>query len=416
MPDVCLYFQVHQPNRLIPYDFFHIGEHAFYEDDGLNAEVLSKVSEKCYLPANRMFTRLLKEHGGRFAMAMSISGTVIEQMEAHRPDVLESFQELVATGQVELLAETYYHSLAVLHSRKEFERQVDLHLAEARGRVPGPTPGFPQHRADLQQRHRRPGRDDGLRRRLRRGGRLGAQRHVARTTSTARPHTSARSRPCCATRSLSDDIGFRFSDRRLERVAAEAREVRRAGSPGRRATWSTFSWTTSRSASTSGRTPGSSSSGRDLPDAVEEADLRWVTPTQAIQLFRASREYDCHWPTSWADAERDLSAWMGNVMQQEAIAKIHSLEKEVMEVGDPDLIHVWAKLQTSDHFYWMSTKGGTDGGVHQYFSPYGSPYNAYTYFMNVLGDLQVRLRSAEGGAGCPGRVGDPALSGVFPSP
>src|SRR5690606_18528011 len=118
MADVCLYFQVHQPNRLIPYDFFRIGEHAFYEDDGLNAEVLSKVAEKCYLPSNAMFRELIQETNGRFRMALSISGTVIEQMEHHRPDVLESFQELVATGSVELLAETYYHSLAILHSKK----------------------------------------------------------------------------------------------------------------------------------------------------------------------------------------------------------------------------------------------------------------------------------------------------------
>ena len=128
VPDVSLYFQVHQPNRLIPYDFFRIGEHAFYEDDLLNAEILSKVSEKCYLPANAMFEKLLKKHKGSFRFAMSISGTVVEQLRAHRPDVLKSFQSLGATGHVELLAETYYHSLAYLHSKKEFERQVEMHL------------------------------------------------------------------------------------------------------------------------------------------------------------------------------------------------------------------------------------------------------------------------------------------------
>jgi alpha-amylase len=128
MPDVCLYFQVHQPNRLIPYDFFRIGEHAHYEDDGMNAGILNKVAEKSYLPANRLFKKLIEQSQGRFRMALSISGTAIDQMQRHRPDVIESFQDLVATGGVEILAETHYHSLAFVHSHKEFERQVELHL------------------------------------------------------------------------------------------------------------------------------------------------------------------------------------------------------------------------------------------------------------------------------------------------
>jgi alpha-amylase len=129
-----------------------------------------------------------------------------------------------------------------------------------------------------------------------------------------------------------------------------------------------------------------------LPGAAQDLDIKWITPSEVVDLFRASQEYDCHWPTSWADAERDLSAWTGNVMQQEAIAKIHKLEEEVLAAKDPDLTHAWAKMQTSDHFYWMSTKGGTDGSVHQYFSPYGSAYDAYIYFMNALADLQIRLK------------------------
>jgi len=141
-----------------------------------------------------------------------------------------------------------------------------------------------------------------------------------------------------------------------------------------------------------------------LPEAVAEADIRWVTPSEAVDVYRASREYPCPWPTSWADAERDTSAWMGNVLQQEAISKIHRLEEVVLAVGDPDLTHVWAKLQSCDHFYWMSTKGGTDGGVHQAVSPYESPYDAYIYFMNALSDLQVRLKRLRGEAGSkPGR-------------
>jgi alpha-amylase len=392
MPDVCLYFQVHQPHRLIPYDFFRIGEHAYYEDDTLNGEVLSKVAEKSYLPANAMFKRLIQESHGQFRMALSISGVVLEQMETHRPDVLESFRELVATGGVELLAETYYHSLAIVHSKKEFERQVELHLEKledvfkVRPRVFRNTELIYNNAIAAQAETMG---FDGI---LGEGvpwvlnGKspnfLYRAPHVSQLKTLLRNHT------------MSDDIGFRFSDR----------------------SWSEWPLTPEKFASWLKDSPGDvvnlfmdyetigehqwADTGifefwEKLPQAVVDEDIRWVTPSEVVDLYRASQEYDCHWPTSWADAERDLSAWMGNVMQQEAIAKIHRLEDEVLAVKDPELAHAWAKMQTSDHFYWMSTKGGTDGGVHQYFSPYGSPYDAYIYFMNALADLQIRLKRAQ---------------------
>jgi alpha-amylase len=388
MPDVCLYFQVHQPNRLIPYDFFRIGEHAFYEDDALNAQILSKVAEKCYLPANEMFRRLISESEGRFRMTLSISGTVVEQMRHHRPDVLESFKELVATGGVELLAETYYHSLAIMHSRKEFERQVERHLDlmeeefSVRPRVLRNTEliynnGIAAHAETMGF--------DGI---------LGegvewvlngkSPNYLYCAPEVSRLKTLLRNA------GLSDDLGFRFGDKNWSEYPLAA---------GRFAGWLAASegdvvnlfmdyesigehhW----------KDTGIFEFWEKLPDAVMDAGLQWITASEAVDMHRASRRYDCHRATSWADAERDLSAWMGNVMQKEAIAKIHRLEEEVLAAKDPDLTDVWAKLQTSDHFYWMSTKGGTDGGVHSYFSPYRSPYDAYIYFMNALADLQIRV-------------------------
>jgi len=389
MPHTCLYFQVHQPNRLIPYDFFRIGQHAFYEDDGLNAEVLSKVAEKCYLPTNALFKKIIEKTHGRFRMTLSISGTVIEQMQHHRPDVLRSFQELVATGSVELLAETYYHSLAILHSKKEFERQVERHLEtlesvfHVRPRVFRNTELIYNNAIAAQAETMG---FDGI---MAEGVPwvLNGQspNHVYRAPYVTRLKTLLRNSP------LSDDLGFRFSDQN----------------------WSEWPLTPEKFAGWVKQAPGDvvnlfmdyetigehqwKDSGvfefwERLPEVVLDQGIHWVTPGEVVDLFSATREYDCHWPTSWADAERDLSAWTGNVMQQEAIAKIHRLEEEVLAAKDPDLAHVWAKLQTSDHFYWMSTKGGTDGSVHQYFSPYSTPYDAYIYFMNALGDLQVRLR------------------------
>lgn len=392
MPDVCLYFQVHQPNRLLPYDFFQIGRHTAYEDDRLNAEVLSKVAEKCYLPANRMFTRLLREHAGRFKIAMSISGTVIEQMERHRPDVLASFQEMVATGGVELLAETYYHSLACLHSVKEFERQVGMHLNkleqvfQVRPRIFRNTELIYSDAIAVQAELM------GFEGILAEG-----VPDVFRGRSTNYLYHAPfvhHIKTILRNADLSDDIGFRFSNKG----------------------WSEWPLTPDKFAGWVAATGGDvvnlfmdyeaigehqwEDTGifgffEQLPAAVMDHGLRWMTPSQLTSTHGARRSYECRRPTSWADAERDLSAWMGNTMQNEAIAKIHRLEKEVLEVGDPGLTHAWAKLQTSDHFYWMSTKCGSDGQVHQYFSPYPSPYDAYVRFMNILADLQVRLRRLE---------------------
>jgi alpha-amylase len=392
MPDVCLYFQVHQPNRLLPYDFFKIGENAVYENEDLNAGILSKIADNCYLPANRLFQRLIEENAGRFRIALSISGTVIEQMQRFRPDVLASFQDLVASGGVELLAETYYHSLAFVHSNKEFDRQVDLHLEKleevfhVRPRVFRNTELI--YNDAIAAKAETMGFDGII---------AEGVPHVLGEQSPNflyRAPTTARIKTLLRNVTLSDDLGFRYSDPNWSEHPLTAEKF---------ATWL---------ASCEGdivnlfldyenigehqnKLTGIFDFWEAMPEAISEAGLQWVTPTEAVDLYRASREYSCDSLTSWADTERDLSAWMGNVMQQEAIEKVHRLETEILAVNDPALTDQWAKMQTSDHFYWMSTKGGTDGSVHSYFTPYPSPYDAYIYFMNVLADLQIRLRRAQ---------------------
>jgi alpha-amylase len=392
MPDVCLYFQVHQPNRLLPYDFFRIGENATHEDDAMNAAILDKVAEKCYLPANRMFQELIEKNHGRFRMAMSISGTLIEQLQRHRPDVLESFQKLVASGGVELLAETYYHSLAFVHSNKEFDRQVDMHLHlleevfSVRPRVFRNTELI--YNDAIAAKSETMGFDGVIAEGVEWNLNGHSPNFLYRAPQTARIKTLLRNSR------LSDDLSFRFSD----------------------PTWSEYPLTPEKFAGWLAASDGDvvnlfmdyenigehqwEDTGifdfwKAMPEAVDDAGLQWVTPSEGVDLYRASREYSSRYLSSWADTERDLTAWMGNVMQQEAIAKVHHLEPEILAVNDPELTHIWAKMQTSDHFYWMSTKGGTDGSVHTYFTPYPSPYDAYIYFMNVLADLQIRLRRAQ---------------------
>lgn len=375
MPDVCLYFQVHQPHRL---------------DEKLNREILTRVADKCYLPANEMFRQRIEESHGRFRMALSITGTVIEQFRKFRPDVLKSFQELVATGCVELLAETYYHSLAFLYSEKEFQRQCDMHLdlmeecfsvrpsvfrnseliydnaIAARvetmgfdGVIAEGTPAF-THGPSPNFLHRAPG--------------------TARIKTLMRNHT------------LSNDLAFRFSN----------------------PSWSDFPLTWEKFTAWIGQSPGDlvnlfmdyESIGehqkkeqgiyefwRKVPEILIESGSQWVTPAEAVAIYPAVREYDCPKATSWADAERDLSAWAGNAMQKEALAKIRSLETPVMAGGNAKLIAKWGALQSSDHLYWMSTKGGSDGQVISYFSPYRSPQAAYDAFMAALEELGKRAHS-----------------------
>jgi alpha-amylase len=389
MPDVCLYFQVHQPNRLLPYDFFRIGENATYEDEAMNAEILSKVAENCYLPANRMFKRLIEENEGRFRMALSISGVVIEQMQRYRPDVLESFQELVATGGVELLAETYYHSLAFVHSNKEFDRQVELHLQKledvfsVRPRVFRNTELI--YNDAIAAKVETMGFDgiiaEGIEQNL----------DGQSPNFTYRAPTTARIKTLLRNHVMSDDLGFRIVDPSWSEYPLTAEKFARwlAACDGDVVNLFMDYETIGEHQS---KDTGIFDFWKAMPGAIEEAGLQWVTPSESVELYRASREYSSQKLSSWADKERDLSAWMGNTMQQEAIAKVHRLESEILAANDPELTDIWAKMQTSDHFYWMSTKGGTDGNIHTYFTPYPSPYDAYIYFMNVLADLQIRLR------------------------
>jgi alpha-amylase len=382
MPDVCLYFQVHQPHRLLTKQG---GKSPFREDDKLNAEILNRVADNCYLPANEMFRNRIEENHGLFRMALSISGTVIEQFRKFRPDVLKSFQELVATGGVELLAETYYHSLAFLHSDKEFQRQSDMHLDlmedcfAVRPRVfrnseliynnsiaaRAETLGFEGILAEGT-----PAFTDGI-----------SPNFLYRAPDTARIKTLMRNH------TLSDDLAFRFSD----------------------PSWGGFPLTWEKFTSWVGKSPGDlvnlfmdyESIGehqkkeqgiyefwKKVPEVLIESGSQWVTPAEAVTIYPARREYDCPKATSWADAERDLSAWAGNAMQREALAKIRELESPVMATGDKEIIGTWGRLQSSDHLYWMSTKGGSDGQVTSYFSPYPSAKVAHDVFMRALGDLE----------------------------
>lgn len=389
-PAICLFFEAHQPNRLKRYSFFEIGNDPFYENDDLNREILSKVSERCYRPANALFQRLSEETEGAFCFSMSLSGVLIEQLEHNRPDVLISFQKLHASGALELLSETYYHSMGYHQSKGEFKEQVDLHRAKLREFF-GVRPRIYRHTEQIYFNElagyiEKMGFDgmlaEGVDRIL--DGR--PANHVYRAPNVADFKTILR------TGGLSDDLGFRFGD----------------------ADWCEFPLTPKKFADwceasggevvnlqldyeTIGEHQGEDTGIFEFWEGFVKEWLKrggeFLTTSETVDRFDPYDVYDCHEPTSWADAEKDLSPWKGNNMQREARRKVLVIEEAVKAKNDPELLHQWRKMHTSDHFYYMSTKGGDAGAVHDYFRPYDSAYDAYLYFMNALSDLQLRVEN-----------------------
>jgi len=390
MASVCFYFQVHQPFRLRRYSVFD--SDANYFDDYKNAQVCRKVAGKCYLPANRVLLDLIRKYDGDFSVSFSITGTALEQFERWSPETIDSFQALVDTGQVELLAETYYHSLAFLYSREEFREQVAAHSAKMNETF-GVRPTVFRNTELIYNN------DLG---RFIQG--MGYQGVLAEGADHILGHRSPNFvyRPLGTDRislllknyRLSDDIAFRFSDRgwsewplTAEKFARWINEINGNG----------FLANLFMDYETFGEHQWSESGIFDflyhLPEHVlKHPDNNFMTLSRAIQTYPPVGELDIPHMISWADVERDLSAWLGNAMQSNALHELYRLEEPIKEKGDPALLHDWRLLQTSDHFYYMCTKWFADGDVHKYFNPYESPYDSYINFMNILDNVRTRLR------------------------
>ena len=390
MPDVCMYFQAHQPWRIKRYPYFDIGRVHRYEDDDKNRLLLNRVAEKCYLPANRCLRKLIEGHEGKFKLAFSLTGVLIDQLEAYRPDVLKSFQDLADPGCVEFLGETYHHSLAFLYSRAEFREQVNRH-AERIAAIFGRRPESFRHTElaynnDLALEAERMGFQAVLAEGVERVLGSGSPRHIYRPAGCKKVRLLLRNYR------LSDDIAFRFSRREdgsplpAEKFAAAVHQA--CGTDGMvnlfldYETFGEHQWQES----------GIFSFLEALPAALlRYPDLRFLTPAEAARSHQPVGILDVPDMISWADTERDLTAWLGNAMQQDAARTLYDLEKAVRGRRNDSLTEQWRRLQTSDHFYYMCTKWFADGDVHQHFNAYPSPYDAYINYMNVLDDFTKEL-------------------------
>jgi len=397
MASICFYLHVHQPWRIKRFSVFDIGRNIDYFDDERNKIYLERIARKSYLPTNRILLDLINQTDGKFKVSFSITGTLLEQLEKFAPEVIVSFQNLVKTGKAELLAETYYHSLAYLYSKKEFNEQVEMHrkkLKELFNYQPkifrNTELMFNNEMANYVQK-------------LNYQGILaeGAD-HVLGWRSpnfVYNAKTADNIKLLLRNYRLSDDISFRFSSKdwadwplTADKFAAWVNQINGNGEVVNLfmdyETFGEHQW----------EDTGIFEFLKAFPYKVlSHPDNNFKTCSEAVAAYPVRGQLDIHSMTAWADVERDLSAWLGNRMQQRAAEAIYALEENVRASRDQKIIEDWRRLQTSDHFYYMCTKWFADGDVHKYFNPYESPYECFIAFMNIITDLKLRLKIAS----CP---------------
>ena len=396
MTSVSFYFQVHQPYRLRRYGYFDIGKSHDYFDDYLNEMIAKRVAERCYIPMNTVLREAIERTDGRFRCAFSISGTALAQLEAWCPEAIDSFRELVDTGAVELLGETSQHSLSGLADPEEFARQVETQRATIERLFDVRPTSFRNTELILS--------DELLEQIEALGFDVVLGEGAEPLLGWRTPHVIYRPRRCerlsllLRAYSFSDDIAFRFSNDEWEGyplfadVFAESLEdvPEAADFIGLFMDYETFG-------EHQAEETGILEFMRALPEHVlENPRLDFATPAEVARRYPARAGIGFPRPISWADADRDLSAWLGNPMQRAAHEAIYELgpgARAAAESGATELYADWRRLTTSDHTYYMSTRhvDDSDGDVHEYFSPYDTPHDAFITFMNVVEDLASRI-------------------------
>lgn len=394
MKTICLYFQVHQPMRLKRYRFFDIGNDSYYYDDYLNESIMRKVADKCYLPTNKLLLSLIKEYGVQFKVTFSISGIALDQFQLYTPEVLDSFKELAKTGCVDFLSETYSHSLVSLKDENEFRMQVDLHRKKTK-KFFGVEPSVFRN-TELIYSDEIGSRvaDMGFKGMITEGA-----KHVLGWKSPNYVYYNAlnpKLKVLLKNFKLSDDIAFRFSNKTWDEYPLTAKKF--------------VSWLDQMESKeelvnlfmdyeTFGEHQSVDSDIfkflKSFPAEVfKKGKMKFGTPAEIIEEYQPVAAVHVPHPISWADEERDLTAWLGNDMQEDAFNRLHLLTSKINKCTDKKILTDWKYLQTSDHFYYMCTKVFSDGDVHSYFNPFDSPYDAYINYMNVLSDFIIRLNAA----------------------
>ena len=394
MKTICLYFQVHQPFRYKRYRFFNIGNDHYYYDDYMNESIMRKVADKCYLPANDILLGIIKKYGSQFKVTFSLTGIVLDQFELYAPDVLKSFRELAETGSVEFLAETYSHSLVALKDKEEFANQVREHREKIKQYFNQEPTVFRNTELIYSDDIGSQVYDMGFKAMLTEGA-----KHILGWKSPNYLYYNAinpRLKVLLKNFKLSDDIAFRFSNQGWSEYPLTSEKFvswlnnldKKEETVNLFMDYETFGehqWADT----------GIFNFLKALPAAVfKKSDFTFSTPSEIADKHQPIAAVNVPYPISWADVERDLTAWLGNDLQTDAFNKLYSLTERINKCTDPEIIKDWKYLQASDHFYYMSTKFFSDGEVHAYFNPYDSPYDAYINYMNILSDFMIRLNAS----------------------
>ena len=390
MPSICFYFKVHQPFRIKNYTFFDIGSEENYFDDEKNKFYLTRIANKCYIPTLKLIYELIKNTNFRFKVTFGITGTLIEQLELWAPEVIELFKKVASTGCAEFTGETYYHSLSCLYSKEEFIEQILMHKKLIRSLFNQEPKVFSNTELiyfdDLEEILYE----------------LGFEAIITegvdwilgwRSPNFIYQMPKGKIKVLLRNYKLSDDISFRFSSREWDEWPLTADKfaywVSQFNGNGEVInlfmdfeTFGEHQWPET----------GIFEFLSALPfEILKQKDLNFLTLSEAIKVYPVRGIYSSSYPITWADTERDLTAWLGNEMQKDALERIYSLEKYIKNKS-PQIKIIWRKLQTADHFYYMCTKWFADGDVHKYFNPYESPYIAYLSYRNILEDFYLRLK------------------------
>ena len=390
MKSVCFYFQIHQPFRLKRYRFFDIGNDHYYFDDFANDDIVTRIAERSYMPMARTLLDMIENGEGDFRCAISITGTAIEQLQQYVPEFVELLKKLADTGKVEFLSETYAHSLASLEDPEEFTRQVKAHdkLIHA---LFGQKPKVIRNTELIY--------DDDIASMVASMGFKGAITEGAKyILGWKSPNFiySAASAPklklLLKNDKLSEDISARFGDSDWDEYPLTADKYIDwiASLPEDQQIVNIF-LSMEAFGEFQPRETGIFEFMRALPRFAAQKGVGFMTPSEAVAKLKPVDSLSVPYPISWADEARDVSAWKGNTLQKEALGKLYALAERVNLCTDRRLKQDWMRLQSSDHFYYMSTKNMADGSAHATFSPYESPYAAFTNYMNALADFEVRV-------------------------
>lgn len=386
MKNICFYFQIHQPHRLKRYRFFNIGGDHYYYDDFANEDFMQQVAEVSFIPANRLMLEMIKEYEGKFKVAFSISGVALDQMEIYAPEVIDGFKELADTGCVEFLTETQGHSLASLVDPEEFKKQVNEHSNKIESLF-GQRPKVFRNTELIYS--------DEIRHLVYEMGYTGILTEGAkRTLGWKSPNYlyQAAEEPklklLLRNSKFSDDIATRFSNYGWNEYPLTADKFISwvANTPKEEQVINLF-MNYEALGNFQKKSSGIFEFMRVLPRFAAENNIGFATPSEIFKTMKPVDSISSMHPISWVGEEKDVSAWLGNTLQEEAFNKLYEIAERVRLSQSRRILQDWIYLQSSDHFYYMGTKNALP------FSPYSSPYEAFNTYMNVLSDFKERVEA-----------------------